>query len=679
LYRDTTEYPPLQLTWSVSTAQTRVTGVFPHPVLPQCAVLTTETGVLITEDAGQTWTALPQAAADKVGPIRDVAFHPISPDTFYLASQTKGVWATTDKGKTFSQIGAKAQGMASDTVVSLSVYPGDVSHQTLLAVHGKAAPGLSRSRDGGKAWDVVNTDYCFNRLLSGDGNMRQLYLFGSTLKEPDIQSVYSCTSVGEFVAEVMRDVVPTDMVFAPTPYRKSPTVYLTTSDSGLYRIDDSDAFGSGNNKPLPMKDLDGWASVGVTWGPSADAVDLFLYDPTKLGLVVTPDDLATFYLASNGLPVNSLVKEGAVLRPNANGTVFYNVANAALAIGRAPEDVPVVNFTPMAFEINPRDDNDWRDLAAAFGKFVYAKGPTVDAANALCQSVGDLQALHRACQLSVTARVPLQPSPPASVTLDLSRFGGSPDTPLFDDGQHDDGAPNDGVYGTTFSFLPGHHRPNNEDHEWRNTWPGRIAMGIVATYADGKHRGAVGVVNVSEQIFDSSMWDGVKSADSEVEGGVTAEPFLNPPPPNLPVPASGKRKDDVAVRLTVPKGPWKVSFKIPYNKDNINSYAAISFYLHLDAGEAPRELYLQLRDGPEFSLPTTTDRVPILHGTTLNAEYQRFVVPMTQLLGTAPQFQADHLSAIIISGETDAPATLVIEGLQALTTYTPPSSPGPAQ
>ena len=59
-YRDRTKYPPLQLTWNTSTDLKQVRGVFPHPVLSPRAIVTTQTGVLLSEDWGRTWTPLPE-------------------------------------------------------------------------------------------------------------------------------------------------------------------------------------------------------------------------------------------------------------------------------------------------------------------------------------------------------------------------------------------------------------------------------------------------------------------------------------------------------------------------------------------------------------------------------------------------------------------------------------------
>lgn len=660
-------YPPLQLIWNVSSEINQVTGVFPHPLMPQRACVTTGTGILFTDDAGRTWTALPEAAVDKVGPILDIAFHPVAPDTFYLASQSKGMWMTTDKGKTFTQIGSKATGMAGDTVVSMMVYPGDPSHQPLVAVHGEGIAGLSYSRDGGKTWEVANTDYCLRRVLGSDGERRQFYLVGATAKEPDIESVYSCGTVGEYPVEVVRDVVPTDMAGAPFPYDKSGTVYLATSDSGLYRIDRSNQ--SDDVKQLTLKDASNWASVGVTWGPNADVLNLVLYDPTKLGLVVSADDLATYRTIGSGMPISSLVKEGAVLRPNANGTVFYNATNGELAIGRQPESVPVVDCSPMAVDIDPQDEQKLKDLALDFTKFASFKGPVMNGAHAMTISPGDLATFYRQHQLQITARLPLQPTPPAKVTVDMSRFGGDSDMPLFDDGKHNDGAAGDGVYSNVFAFMPGRNRPRDDDHEWRSTWPGRVAMGVTATWPDGHHQGAVGVVAIYSSSLDLTVWNKHdRGVAATVEGEVTTQPFVNPPEIHKGIPG---------LQVSVKKGAWTVHLKMPYNIHDITSYEAISFSARVTDGAAPKQLFVQLQDRPEFSPPTTTDKVEALQGQVLTADYQQIVVPMDKLVPPGSQFQTSHLAEIILSGESDAPGTLIIDGLQIIARYNEAASAQP--
>jgi len=112
-------------------------------------------GLSLSDDAGLTWKALPEATAEKVGMVQKVGFHPTEVDTFYLASAS-GIWMTNDAGTSFRQIGTKANGLAADAAQDILVYPADPFHHTLLAVHGSEAEGLSRSRDGGRTWDVLN-------------------------------------------------------------------------------------------------------------------------------------------------------------------------------------------------------------------------------------------------------------------------------------------------------------------------------------------------------------------------------------------------------------------------------------------------------------------------------------------------------------------------------------------
>ena len=658
LYRDTTVYAPLSLSWSASSDLNQVLSVYPHLVLPQRALLTTQTGVLLTDDSGKTWTDLPAASVDKVGAVNDIAYNPISPDTFYLGSATSGIWGTTDGGKTFKQVGSKAKGLAADTVTSLTVYPGDPSYQTLLAVHGDAGAGLSVSHDNGESWDVVNSDYHFRRVMGSEGNQSDLYLIGSSLKEPDIQSLYTCTTVGEFVLELVRDVVPTDLAYTPVALQKGSTVYLATSDSGLQRLDQIGRNSlSYDTKQLGTKD-DTWASVNVAWGPSADATNVYLYDPAKLGLVVSSDDLATVQNDASGIPVGSIIKEGALLRTNANGTVFYAVANGALSIGREPDDVPDVTVNPAIIISDPAAAKKWKDLQTALQGFAVAKGSALAAAQALIQKAGDPGTLYHQHQLTVTARLPVKPTPPSSVTVDLSRYGGSPSTPLFDDGQHGDGAAGDGVYGGTFAFLPEQHRPNAADKDARSVWPGRVALGVRAAYPDGHFQGAVGVVAIYSQTVDITLWNrSPKSVSVVAAGTVAAQGAPNP---------AEIHNGSMAMKVDAKPGAWSVGVRIPRGQNDITSYEGISFWVRVSDGAPPPQLYLQIADRPEFSAPTTTPKLPLLEGKTLGADYIHVVVPISQLLAQSPGFQTNKLDQVIISGETTAPATLYIDGLQFL-------------
>lgn len=658
LYSDKAVYPPFQLTWSPCTEIKQLNAIFPHPVMTQRIVVTVKKGLFLSDDSGRTWKPLPEANADKVGVIQKVEFHPTQVDTFYLASQTKGIWVTTDGGKTFQQAGNKASGMASDTTEDVILYPVDTFHKTLLAVHGTAAPGISRSRDGGKTWDVLNTGYTFRRLLTRERESKELYLFGSTKEEPDVQNLYVCNILGEPVVEVMHDSLFTDMAFGLG--RKS-VLYVTTSDSGLYRIDTAPF--TPDIKQLGSKN-DSWASLATIWGSTPDVVNLCLFNP-KLGLIFTSDDLATNH-AYGGLPIGSIVKEGACIRPNANGTIFYAAINEELQIGRPNETVPIVNITPASFEPVKDSNKKIDELRNAFQEFSRPTNSIGKAAINLCQKLGDPGAIFRQNQITITARIPVKPTP-VSVTADLSRMGGSPTTPLYDDGQHNDGAAGDGVYGTSFFYQPMVYNIREDDK--RPIWPGRVAIGVSATYPDGSHQGAVGVAGIYPKVQSvvlSGYWSGWMSFS--VEGDVKAEPV-----PNLK--ELHENQPTTALAIHPGHGPWAIHLNTaPWSGGDITGYEAFSFGIRSKDGTPPKELYMQLRDTPDLAEEITTDRVPIIHDCVpdgiISSDYRKVVVPFNKLLGKQSSlFQTSKLSMLIISGDGGDPVTLLIDW----PCYLPPS------
>ena len=659
-YCENRVYAPLDLAWNPDTSFSQVRNIFPHPVMAQRALLATESGLSITEDGGLTWKELPQGGAGKIGQVTDIAFDPLSADSFYAATTAKGVWMSRDDGGTFTQIGSKAQGMAADAVASIAVYAGDPTRRTLLAVHGDTAPGMSRSRDAGQTWDVLNTDYNFRRVMGGGENSQQLFLFGSGAGKMDEQNCYTCNTVGEFPVVAEPDVVPTDMTRAPVREKGGDVVYIATSDSGIYRIanDDSVAI-THDTRQLTVPDVTGWASVATAWGPNADVMRLFAYDPANLGLVYSTDNLATTQIAGKEVLVSPLVKAGSAVRSNANGTTFYAVVNGALFIGRSADDVPVVGINPPVFRLDGNALAQFQNLREEFEKFSHATefsrmpGSIGAAAIDLAQRFGDLKAPYEQCQVTVTARLPHQPAPPASVTVDLSRFGGSPETPLYDDGQHDDGAAGDGLYGLTFALQP--RAPS--DLDWRSTWPGRVALGVTAAYPDGHRQGAVAVLGIYPLLKDFDLWSkngGNIAADCN--GQVKVRPVLNPP---------AIHSGSSALRLDAAKGPWTVEVEVPARTRDFTSYGALSFWIKAADGQPPKDLSVQLRDQPEFSDPTTTPPLPVygfIAEGGISGEYRRAVIPLARLLGSNSQLQTTSLKSIILTGTTDGPVTLYVDG-----------------
>ncbi|MBE3068933.1 MAG: hypothetical protein IMZ66_01715, partial [Planctomycetes bacterium] len=245
LFTHTATYPPLALVWEASADAGRAIGVFPHPALPGRVVLATLDGLLASDDAGATWRPLPQAARGRVGPVRGVAFSPERFDTFYLATDGKGVWATDDAGKTFRPLGTKASGLASDRVAGVHVYPGDRTFRTLMAVHGDAAAGISMTTDAGGTWRVVSAGYHVRHLLMGGPGDLDFFAAATRTDAPAVVSLYYAVSLDDYWIELIKDIIPTGMARSvrvgrgslSTEVLSGSQVFVATADAGLYRVD----------------------------------------------------------------------------------------------------------------------------------------------------------------------------------------------------------------------------------------------------------------------------------------------------------------------------------------------------------------------------------------------------------------------------------------------------------
>lgn len=643
LYSDTSVYEPLELAWSAPSDIKNAEAVFPHPLLVDRAVLTTSSGALQTEDGGRTWKPWPEAA--KLGKIRAIAFDPMRPQHFLATA--KGIWETTDNGATFRQLARTESGLASDTVVDLIFYSGDPGNNTLLAAHGEAAPGLSRSRNGGKTWDVVNPEYSFRRLKGGTSpEFKRLFLIGAPKDEPDVLGLFMCTTPGEYVTELMRDVLLTDLAFYPA---NGGDVLFSTSDSGAGRITGGRSSVGQEMLPISFEGSPGWASLSVTWGPNADVLNLCAYDPSKLGLVISGDDLKTSRIMG-GVLVGSMVREGASVRPNANGTIFYAVANGTLSVGRA-KTAPLVVAIPAVLELS-QDDPTFNDAREAFASFTKTADKRFGAAaQQVCESFGDLSSPYLKRQITITATAPEKIS---AMFIDLSRAGGTPETPMFDDGKHHDAAANDGTFGITFAFDG--RQPQGD---WRPAAPDQIPFGIAAVSQAGKRAGAVALAGVYTKVASFDMWEkrgGPLASDSE--GEVSVRPTTNPP---------DLHEGSPCFRVEPRGGPWSVSIEATHKARDITGYEALSFWIRAAPGSAiPTSLNVQFLDQPDFSEPVMTPPVAIVPDLidqgAIGTEYRRVIVPLEPLLASG--FQPSRLDKIILSGDAQSPATFFLDGIR---------------
>ena len=655
-WRHAGKYPPFRVTWLREPRLDGVAAVFPHPTLPQRVAAVAASGVLLSDDAGRTWKPLAEAAPQKLGSARHVAFDPASPDTFYLATDSKGVWATADGGKTFRPIGSKASGLAADAVLAVHLYPSDARLLTLLAIHGDAASGISLSEDGGRTWRVVSPEYHVWKLLCSGPDTHRLYMAASTRDKPDVRDILSCSCLGEPWYVVIRDVIPTDC----TRTVLQGEVFWSTAESGLHVITHEGA----NFEKVGTAETTRLASLGATWGHTADSQLLYAYEPAKLGMIVSTDNFKTVSTYSQGLYISPFVREGAHLRANANGTVFYAVANGILCKGYrfdGPLKVSTVAVSPPAISFAPTawQEGTWT-LQRCLGVLhdqPYAAG----VARMVARSARDIEGALSPKEVAVTAMAIDPRGKPKSVTVDLSRLGGSPRTPMLDDGQHGDGPAGDNVYGASFAVSPqtllAHHPWGND---WRRPWPGPLGLTVTAVASDGSLSGAVGVLFFASRPEGFAFCGhGMHPDTRDPQGQVSIDVDTKVANPAL---------SSASWKIAATQGPWVLPLGDPYRHRDIAGLRTLSFWAKSD-GKSTDDLAVQLRDQPDYSAPATTPPVGlvkdrVIDGGALTGQFRRVVIPLEPLLRRAPGFQPRLFCWLIFSSQGRAPATYWIDDLR---------------
>jgi len=166
----------------------RVTAVGGFPDDPHRYVMgTTGGGVWITDDAGETWRNVTDDFLD-VGSIGAVEVAPGDPNVIYVGtgsagirgnvSNGRGVWRSTDRGRTWSFLGLRETGL----VAKIQVDPRDADVAYVAALgnaFGKNPErGVFRTTDGGATWDrvlFVADSVGAVDLVMNPSNPRELY------------------------------------------------------------------------------------------------------------------------------------------------------------------------------------------------------------------------------------------------------------------------------------------------------------------------------------------------------------------------------------------------------------------------------------------------------------------------------------------------------------------------
>jgi hypothetical protein len=644
-------YTEAAIAWVPVRGLKDVQAVFPHPVDPQRVVLATADGLMLSDQGGQTWRALPGGTAEKLGRVLDVAFRPDVPDMFYVGTDERGLWLTEDAGKTFRQVGSKQAGMACDSVQGVCLWPDDSRFQTIYATHGRKAPGISRSFNGGQSWTVVARDYNVDRLFvplaAGWHAPERILVAARRAAEPQVQTLFLCSALEDMWSEIRRDLVFVDGVMS----QSGDHLYVATADQGLFRVDGTGSF------PIGPPGVNGYASIGVTWGPRGDKELLYAYEPKRIGLVTSLDGMATSATPGKGVYVGPFIKEGAHVRANANGGRFFAAVNGALQVGYvrtrgvsvsdARVEPPVFTYERTTYE---QAQADLHEIV-----YKYREPPTgVELARRVLERAEEARKTYGGGELTITARVTAPRGKPAGVTVDLSELRGPPDQRMFDDGKHGDGDANDGVYGVKFAMDP-RNLLNPETHALAPAGP--HGLSIKAVTADGGAiGGAVAVLAVFDRPDAMLFWSDRNYHGMKAESGDAAVVAQ--------VPREEALFGSKCLKFQTGEKPWSASLGVQgYEGRDISGYIALSFWVRSDSAG---ELNVCLRDMPEFSEVTTSSAVAVVkdalvEGGKLTGDWHRVMIPLPRLLAATPGFRISQLGQIVLSGDGKPPATIWID------------------
>jgi hypothetical protein len=350
--------------------------------------------------------------------------------------------------------------------------------------------------------------------------------------------------------------------------------------------------------------------------------------------MVSGDRGQTFRDIREGLYTGPVVKEGARVRANANGTRFFVAANGALYVGEPPvraAQVRDVTVRPSILLVGsaPPEESARRKPPRGPGGLSNVPLPVSTRPAATVEEV------RGSCDVAVTARIVCEgAATPKSVTVDLSRLGDHPAVLMLDDGKHGDGDANDGVYGAGFEYDPEKRMKASSRDDWRRSGRGTLGLTVTAVGPDGRLAGAVGVLSVYD----------------------LAETFL-----------LVDRKD-----FTVADQAWEQTIgrfhHQRFDPYNLSGYHALSFWIRGEV-QGREEVFVQLQDSPPYSRCNRTKPVPIIaekliEGGEIAGTYRRVVIPMKRLLKDSTELSLDLVGAVVLSGAGQAPGQYKVRNVR---------------
>jgi hypothetical protein len=631
-----------RIVWRPNTGVKFTEKIFPSPHDPDHVIIATRDGLVQTFDNAQTWALIPNTGREVLGRISDLCYSPYDENQLYLGSKDKGVFRSTDGGKTWVSAGTVEAGLIALRVVRLACQPGDRSFSTFYALHGADVAGMSKTIDGGKTWTKIAERYNFSDIvLRGT----EFFMSGRLIEEEDVWSVYSSVDGGRFWKERTRNA----QAGAGAASHISQDRFWFGIQGG--RILDGNGGVQHFEKPWEFRGPESgdWQSLFTTFADHPDQELMFAYDPHGLGLIMSKDSFNTWQTENDGLFINRLVKEGANVYAPATGETFYASINGQLYVGRRMiPDLPAISRTKAKPAIVRVPYNGYLEasgeLHAKLRELSEARHAGRLAAK-MHKTVTDLS--NWSSTLSVNFTVRVTPSDETrkitSVSIDLSPLLGPDNAEMFDDGKHGDGAAGDGVYGVSFDISPRcFDRYAPDDHGPKI--PGQTALSITATDNAGKNTTAVVLVSVYPKAENFTFWsDTIRHGffNMSHEGECTLSEVETQP-------HTGTHSLHVSAR----QGPWTGAWTLDFNPRNISDADCLTFWIKAPPA-AGRDIKVALQTpGYGSEAPNFTNEVWLMKEGYLKErkdEYQLVKVPLNKLFAVTG-FQTDQCGGIIFGG-----------------------------
>ena len=704
LPRHSERFAPFSVQWLTVAVGRGFRRVYPHPILPDRVVVVARGGLFLSEDCGRTWRTLDKGGAT-LGDVLDLAFSPAVPDEFAVATSEKGVWLTSDAGRSFRRIGSRSQGMAADRAVCVVYDIHNPRFDSLLVGHGEGGAGMSRTYDGGRTWQVLYPAFEFYRIGPRHWQSRAGFLVDVVdRKKGDAHRLYRCVNLGEILEEMKADALPADLATsrvlrgssnrpaneelgASWKYLDAP-VFVATEDDGVYRLDNSGLMRCGPSYARSFGSLD------VTYGRHADQQYLLAYAPREGGLWVTTDARTSWYwndiigingmgplskqylvkdyeaewtAVDDGIAVGNGVQSGAHIRANAGGTRLYAVANGMLRVGTVdtgPCVISRVKITPPVLWVRPREigtrgaDNKPQGTvpAAMFCRpGDYGEAPSVGGVKGARDwvSLTDILVTVETAPSGARARY---------VTVDLSRLGGESLVLLHDDGAHEDGAAGDGVFAARCAVDPQAlcHTSLDGRVVWSQTEEQNVAEAIEA-------RGIAGSDEVGNYDRGSDwrvtcgqvgLTARAVSEDGEVSGAVGVlglHPLISRVVLSRATEMTLFAGSDSWCPVRQGPGPEKTA-DVCLSQANVEGMDFLRFEIKAEGAAFAGDVRVRLRDRPPSRQPHETAPVGLVAGGYIpapgpNAEYVTVSIPLTDMLKSSPDFVLNYLKWVSISAE----------------------------